>query len=73
MITLEQIRINLIDAIKHSGKSQKEIAAAIGVTQQTVSEYIHCKSMPALDTFARICECIDCDPAEILCIKNPSA
>ncbi len=70
MITLNQIRAKLQEAIKQSGLSQTEIAKKIGIGQQTVSEYLHGKSMPALDTFANLCAVLDVDPAEILCIAE---
>ena len=55
MITLAKIRVKLQDAIRQSNLSQTELATKIGVGQQTVSEYLHGKSMPALDTFAILC------------------
>ncbi len=70
MITLNQIRAKLQEAIKQSGLSQTEIAKKIGIGQQTVSEYLHGKSMPALDTFANLCAVLDVDPAELLCIAE---
>ena len=70
MITLNQIRAKLQEAIKQSGLSQTEIAKKIGIGQQTVSEYLHGKSPPALDTFANLCAVLDVDPAELLCIAE---
>ena len=70
MITLNQIRAKLQEAIKQSGLSQTEMAKKIGIGQQTVSEYLHGKSMPALDTFANLCAVLDVDPAELLCIAE---
>ena len=70
MITLENIRIQLIEAIKESGLSQTEIAKKLQITQPTVSDYLHGKSMPALDTFANLCEILDLDANEILCIRK---
>ena len=70
MITLNQIRAKMQEAIKQSGLSQTEIAKKIGIGQQTVSEYLHGKSMPALDTFANLCAVLDVDPAELLCIAE---
>ena len=70
MITLEQIRAKLKDAIKQSGKSQTALAKQIGIGQQTISEYLHGKSMPALDTFANLCAVLDVDPTDILCIDE---
>lgn len=70
MITLEQIRNNLQEAIKQSGLTQTELAKRLGIGQQTISEYLHSKSMPALDTFANLCAVLDLDPAEILCLTD---
>lgn len=70
MVTLEMIRAKLVEAIRQSGKSQTALAKLIGVGQQTVSEYLHGKSMPALDTFANLCGVLDVDPSEILCLDS---
>lgn len=70
MITLEKIRIKLQEAIKHSGLSQTALAKQIGIGQQTISEYLRGKSMPALDTFAKLCIALDLDANEILGINN---
>jgi len=40
------------------------------VTNQTVSCYALGKKMPALDTFANLCEVLDVDPAELLCLND---
>ena len=70
MVTLDQIRARLQEAIRQSGKSQTAIAKQIGIGQQTISEYLHGKSMPALDTFANLCAVLDVEPAYILCLTN---
>lgn len=70
MVTLDKIRERLQEAIRQSGKSQTAIAKQIGIGQQTISEYLHGKSMPALDTFANLCAVLDVDPAYILCLTN---
>lgn len=70
MVTLDQIRERLQAAIKQSGQSQNALAKQIGVGQQTISEYLRGKSMPALDTFANLCAVLDVDPAYILCLTN---
>lgn len=69
MVTLDNIRKRLIEAIKQSGKSQKEIAAQIGVCPQAIGQYLHQNVMPALDTFAKLCIVLDLDANEILGIK----
>ena len=70
MITQEQIRINLIEAIKQSGKTQVEIGKALGIRQSSVAQYVTGRAMPALDTFANLCVFLDVDPADILCTNK---
>ena len=70
MITLENIRKKLQDGIRQGGLSQTELARRLGIGQQTVSEYLHGKSMPALDTFAKLCAILDLDANEILCVGD---
>ncbi|MDE5990872.1 MAG: helix-turn-helix domain-containing protein, partial [Clostridia bacterium] len=53
MITLEQIRINISEAIKQCELTQTELARKIGVRQQQISCYIKCEKLPTLDTFAK--------------------
>lgn len=69
MITLEQIREKIKDAIIHSGMTQTELATKIGVCQQAIGQYLHQNKMPALDTFANLCKVLDLDANEILCIS----
>ena len=69
MITVDEIRVKLIDAIKQSGMTQTELAKRIGVCQQAIGQYLHQNVMPALDTFANLCAILDLDANEILCIK----
>ncbi len=70
MVTIEDIRKKLIDAIKRSGKTYTSIAKEIGVRQQTVSQYVHNGTMPALDTLANLCIALDLDANDILCIEK---
>lgn len=68
MITVEQIRERLREAIKQSGMTQTEIAKSIGVCQQTIAHYLNQNKMPSLDTFANLCEVLDVDANYILCL-----
>lgn len=70
MITLDQIRTRIIEAIKQSGLTQTGIANRLGIGQQTVSEYLRGKSLPALDTFANLCAMLDADANDVLCITG---
>ena len=65
MITLQQIQERLAVSIKLSGMSQTEIAKKIGVTQPTVGQYLSGRALPALDTFARLCQVLDVSPEYI--------
>ncbi len=69
MIVLEDIRNNLIEAIKISGMSQTEIAKKLNVKQPSIAKYLSGRAMPSLDTFANLCVILDLDANEILNIK----
>ena len=73
MVILEQIRKNLISAIRESGLSQTELARRLNIKQPTVGQYISGRAMPALDTFATLCIILDIDPADILCTNDSGA
>lgn len=70
MITLDAIRARLIESIRQSGLTQTEIARALNIKQPTVAQYLSGRSLPALDTFANLCNLLDVDPAYILCMKD---
>ena len=70
MVTLEQIRERLQAAIRQSGLTQTELAKRLKIGQQTISEYLRGKSMPAIDTFANLCAILDVEPAYILCLTD---
>ena len=58
-VRLAKIQQRLREEIKNSGMTQREIAAATGVSAQTVSRYMTDDIFPALDTLARLCEVLD--------------
>ncbi|MBE7079728.1 MAG: helix-turn-helix transcriptional regulator [Clostridiales bacterium] len=58
-MTLALIQIRLRECIKESPYTQKEIAAAIGVSPQTLSKYMRENIFPALDTLAKLCQFLD--------------
>ena len=70
MITLEQIRERLIESIRQSGMTQTEIAKKLNVSKSNIAHYIRGDIMPALDTFANLCDILDIDPAYILCLED---
>ncbi len=70
MITTEQIRARLQEALRQRTVTQTELAAALGITQSTVAHYLRGDVLPALDTFANLCAALDADPAYILCLRD---
>lgn len=70
MITLDQIRTRIADAIKQSGLSQTEIARRLNVKPTQICSYIKGRKMPALDTFANLCAVLDVDANDVLCIST---
>ena len=70
MIVLSQIHNKLVTAIKDSGLTQTAIAKRLGVSQQTIGQYLSGRAMPALDTFANLCAVLELDPAESLCLND---
>lgn len=72
MVTLENIRIKIIESIKTSGLSQADICRKLGIKTPTMSQYLSGRAMPALDTFANLCAILDLDANEILCLNDYS-
>lgn len=69
-IQLTTIKHRLIQEIKLSNIKQCDLATAIGVNESMISEYLHTKKMPSLETFARICQVLELDANYILGIKE---
>ncbi|WP_251548508.1 helix-turn-helix domain-containing protein [Pumilibacter intestinalis] len=70
MITIDKIKIGLKEAIEKSGKTQKEIAEKLSVTQSCIAHYVKGDIVPALDTFANLCKVLDVSADDILCIND---
>lgn len=62
----ESIRKRLVEAIKTSGMTQTEIAKKANISNSTLSDYIHKKKLPSIETFALLCEVLDISADEIL-------
>lgn len=69
MVTIDKIQEQIALAIEQSGLSQAALAQKIGISQQSISFYLHKQKMPALDTFAKLCVVLDLDANDILCIR----
>ncbi len=67
MITIEQIKVRLTEAIKQSGMKQTDLAKMLNISQSTIAHYIKGDIVPALDTFANLCKVLDIDTNYILC------
>lgn len=70
MITLENIKVRLAEALKHCNMTQTELANKLNVTQSTIAHYIKGDIVPSLDTFANLCKVLDVDANYILCQKT---
>ena len=58
------------EVLKASGKSQVEIAAAINVSKQCVSDYKSGKSMPSLETLYLLCQFLDVSAEYLLGLSD---
>lgn len=67
---LNEIQRRLREAIRQSGYSQKEIAALLKISPQTVSKYMKHDIFPSLDTFAKLCKILDVKSDYILGISD---
>ena len=67
MITLDQIRKRLVEAIEQSGMTQSAIAQALNINPTQICSYLKGRKMPALDTLANLCKLLDVDTNYILC------
>lgn len=64
----QAIRENLKFEIEHSGKKKKEIAAAVGISGATISQYCTGRAQPSLATLSRLCVYLEISADDILCI-----
>ena len=70
MINAEEIKEKVSEAIKYSGHTQTEIAKAIGVSQAMISDYLRKRKTPQIETLANLCQFLDLDANDILCIHS---
>lgn len=55
----ELIKTRLREEIQNSDLKIAEIAKAVGVTPEMVTQYVTTAKLPKLDTFARLCKVLD--------------
>jgi len=65
-----KISENIRNEILLAGKTKTEIAAALGVSKPTVSQYLSGRALPSLATLSKLCAFLDCSADDILCIKK---
>ena len=62
----DEIRERLTEAIRTSGKKQVEIAEQACIADTTLSDYIHKRTLPSIETFALLCRALDVSADYIL-------
>ena len=67
---MEIIRQRIREEILNSKYSQSELARLLGIKQQSVNDYCRMKTLPALDTLAKLCMLLDIDANYILGITD---
>ena len=70
MINAEQIKEKISEAIQYCNYTQTEIAKAIGVSQAMISDYLRKRKTPQIETLANLCQFLDLDANDILCIDT---
>ena len=61
-----KFRERFCDLLKTCGKSQVNIADAIGVSKQCVSDYKSGKSVPSVETLYELCKYLDVSADSLL-------
>ena len=64
------ISMNIQQEIEQSGKRKSEIAAALGVSPATISQYVSGKIQPSLSSLSRLCNFLGCSADDILCVRR---
>ena len=62
----KEIAENIALMVKASGKTQAQIATAIGLNKQAITDYIAGKSFPNLLRFVLLCQVLECNYEDIL-------
>lgn len=58
------------DLRKQAGKTQREVADAIGITPQSYQAYETGKALPTLENFMKLCVYFDVSPNMLLSISD---
>lgn len=68
----KEIGKRLLAKLNASGRSQAELAAFLGVTQASVSNWVNGNKLPRMGKIDKICEFLGCSRTELL-IGEPEA
>lgn len=64
------LKTRLREEIRNSGLTTVEIAKAIGVSPEMVTQYCTTKKLPKLDTFAELCKVLNVSADYLLGLDN---
>lgn len=70
MSRIDDIQLNISNAIKNSNLKQRELADKLNITRSAVAQYTSHNALPSLDILSYICEILDLDANEILCVNQ---
>lgn len=57
---------NLVDMMQDARMSQRELADAAGLSEGTVSKYIHKQQLPGIKAIINIADVLDCSIDELI-------
>ncbi len=66
----ETIKQRLTEEIRSSNLSVKDLAKAVGVSPEMITQYCTTKKLPRLDTFAAICKALNVSADYLLGLRD---
>ena len=67
---MEELKITMRAARYNSGKTQKELAAAVGVSDYTIRHWEQGITAPDIEQFKKFCDAVGIDPGHIIFAKK---
>ena len=67
---MEELKITMRAARYNSGKTQKELAEAVGVSDYTIRHWEQGITAPDIEQFKKFCDAVGIDPGHILFVKK---
>ena len=65
----KKIHEKIAEAIEQSGFSQTVLAEKLEVNQSSISHYKNGRKVPSLEVFIKLCQILDLDANDILCLR----